>query len=227
MILLAFTFLYIIFRGARNTNGGVKSANLGELNNDQTDLDTYLNSTLPPDEIGKLYERFVGYIYELYGYDVEYYGAIHGISDMGRDLIVRKNHKIFIVQTKCWAGYKTISESHIFQLYGSLVHFKKTNKSEDTLNIKAVFYTTAKYSSTAKAVAKVLDINLKTKKLNTAYPMIKCVVTDDRKKTYYLPVDSNYDQIKVQLNSHDFYAKTVQEALDNGFTRACKQTKAA
>ena len=41
-------------------------------------------------EIGRDYERFVGYHYELLGFDVTYTGAIHGFEDMGRDLIARR-----------------------------------------------------------------------------------------------------------------------------------------
>src|SRR3954454_23378596 len=34
--------------------------------------------------------RYVGYVYETQGYDVEFTGAIEGFEDMGRDLIARR-----------------------------------------------------------------------------------------------------------------------------------------
>ncbi len=84
----------------------------------QRQLDEYHNSNLPPEEVGRLYERYIGYLYEEEGYEVKYNGANNGVQDMGRDLIVSCVDETIIVQTKCWAKFKSIPESHIFQLYG-------------------------------------------------------------------------------------------------------------
>ena len=40
---------------------------------------------------------------------------------MGRDLIVSKEKKLFVIQCKRWAAEKTIHEKHIFQLYGTTI----------------------------------------------------------------------------------------------------------
>jgi len=62
-------------------------------------------------EVGRMYERFIGFQYEEKGYRVEYFGAIKGLDDLGRDLIVRDTGKTMIVQCKYWAevvaGFRT------------------------------------------------------------------------------------------------------------------------
>lgn len=51
-------------------------------------------------EIGRDFERFVGYNYEKNGFNVEYFGATQGLEDFGRDLICEKNGITHIVQCK-------------------------------------------------------------------------------------------------------------------------------
>jgi len=56
----------------------------------QRALDNYWNRHKSNWEIGRDYERFIGYGYELKGWDVTFFGAVKGFQDMGRDLIVKK-----------------------------------------------------------------------------------------------------------------------------------------
>lgn len=192
----------------------------------QRQLDEYHNSNLPPEEIGRLYERYIGYLYEADGYDVKYNGANNGVQDMGRDLIVTSVDEAIIVQTKCWAKFKMIPENHIFQLYGSMTHSKLTSKFKNR-STKAVFYTTARFSDVAKDVANVLGVELKVEFLNRTYPMIKCCVTENGDMNYYLPFDPYYDQVKIEPQKGDFFTHTVREAVEKGFHRASKYSGAA
>lgn len=192
----------------------------------QRQLDEYHNSNLSPEQVGRLYERYIGYLYEVDGYDVKYNGANSGVQDMGRDLIVKSVDEVIIVQTKCWAKFKLIPESHIFQLYGSMIHFKLTSKFKDRAT-KAVFYTTAKFSEVAKDVAKVLGVELKIEFLNRSYPMIKCIVSENGDMNYYLPFDPYYDQVKIEPRKGDLFAYTVREAVEKGFRRTRKYSGAA
>lgn len=186
----------------------------------QKELDDYIKSELTGYELGRLYERFIGYTYESQGYEVEYHGAVKGSEDLGRDLIVITQNEVFIIQTKYWAKYKTIHEKHIFQLYGSLTHFKLTENPRR--KTKALFYTSANYSEAARQVAQKLGIELKIKKMDKTYPMIKCNVSYTGEKNYHLPTDPYYDKIKIEAHKGEFYARTVKEALAKGFQRAKK-----
>lgn len=190
----------------------------------QAELDNYLSRNFSGVEIGIFYERYIGYLYEREGFQVQYHGAINGYDDLGRDLIVKKNNETWIVQTKCWAKQKQIQEKHIFQLFGSLEHYKR---QRNETNIKALFYTTASFSETAKEAAHLLGIVLKHEKLDRSYPMIKCNVSNKTEdKIYHFPFDEYYDMINVEPQKGEFFAKTVKEATAKGFRRARKYQKA-
>lgn len=182
-------------------------------------LDQYRNSSLTGVEVGTLYERYIGYLYEIKGHDVEYHGAMNGYGDLGRDLIVKTENEIHIVQTKRWASYKEIPERHIFQLYGSMMHFKLSS-NVGSIPVKAVFYTSANFSDLAKEVAGVLGVELKVVKFDKSYPMIKCNISANGEKIYHLPFDPYYDKIKIKREEGNFFSHTVKEAAAKGFRRA-------
>jgi hypothetical protein len=93
--------------------------NLSTEKRNQLALDRYVERHKEKWEIGRLYERFLGYKYEIEKWEVSYIGAVKRYEDMGRDLICIKDGKTHIVQAKCWSIEKTIHEKHIFQLYGT------------------------------------------------------------------------------------------------------------
>jgi hypothetical protein len=66
-------------------------------------------------QIGRDFERFVGYELETAGYDVAYHGAIEGLEDLGRDLIAKRSGFTIIVQCKYWATYREVHEKHVFR----------------------------------------------------------------------------------------------------------------
>jgi Restriction endonuclease len=74
-------------------------------------------------EIGRDYERYVGYLYETMGYEVEFTGALDGFEDMGRDVIARRGSELVVIQCKYWSSEKQIREKHIFQLFGSALEY--------------------------------------------------------------------------------------------------------
>ena len=186
----------------------------------QRKLDAYLNGQMSPSEIGLFYERYVGYIYENSGFDVDYNGATSGYKDMGRDLIARKGRSIHIIQTKCWAKNKTIHEKHIFQLFGSTAHYRMQNDFSDSFTIQPVFCTSAKYSDVAHQVADVLGVELGWVKLDRTYPLIKCNVNLKGERIFHLPFDRYYDKIKIRPKNENCYVHTVKEAVEKGFRRA-------
>ncbi|NIJ52188.1 restriction endonuclease [Dyadobacter arcticus] len=209
--------------------------NLPSSEKNQLALDRYLVSRKQSQQIGRDYERYVGYQYEMKGYAVEYIGIEMGLEDLGRDLICRKDGKVEIVQCKHWAQYKDIHEKHVNQLYGTAVkfyieQFQNSGKENQLFlfpevfakgNISAAIYTSTTLSETARKFAAALGIKIHEKKPLERYPMIKCNVSPKFEKIYHLPFDQQYDRTTVK-NKGEFYAMTVKEAEEKGFRRAFK-----
>lgn len=87
--------------------------NLSTIERNQLALDRYINRNKSKKEIGREYERYIGYKYESEGWRVIYHGIVEGFEDMGRDIIAKKSEIIHIVQCKCWSSSKIIREKHI------------------------------------------------------------------------------------------------------------------
>jgi hypothetical protein len=190
----------------------------------QLALDRYLNRPLSRAAIGRFYERYLGYLYEKEGYQVEYHGIVEGFEDLGRDLICRKGSQIVIVQAKCWSAEKLIHEKHIFQLFGTTQLFLMNQQQNDLFGAKiyAMFITTTTLSPVAQKAAKWLKIGVKERfAIDKAYPMIKCNINKSSKeKIYHLPFDQQYDRTKIIPELGEFYATSVKEAEKQGFRRA-------
>jgi hypothetical protein len=198
--------------------------NLPPADRNQLALDRYLNRTLSRAAIGRFYERYLGYLYEKEGWQVEYHGIVEGFEDLGRDLICRKGNQVVIVQAKCWSTDKLIHEKHIFQLFGTTQLYLMNQQQNDLFgaNISAMFITTTSLSPVAQKAAKWLKIGIKERfAIDKAYPMIKCNINQSSKeKIYHLPFDQQYDSAKIIPELGEFYALSVFEAEQHGFRRA-------
>lgn len=208
---------------------------LSEGERNQIALDRYFASRKHPWEIGRDYERYIGYLYEMEGYDVKYQGIEKGLEDLGRDLICKKNGIVDIIQCKYWAQHKTIHEKHINQLFGTSIKYyidfiaNEKKKSQLSLypellkegNIKATFITSTRLSETAMQFAQALGINIKENFGMKKYPVIKCNISANGNKIYHLPFDQQYDNTKISKNG-ECYVMTVNEAERLGFRRAWK-----
>jgi hypothetical protein len=187
----------------------------------QLALNRYLEKKHSKLEIGRFYERYIGYLYEEKGWVVKFFGIIEGFEDLGRDLICTKDNEIHIVQTKNWSKFKIIREKYLYQHFATTMHYKLENKLSKKIKVVPVFYSTIDYSDMAIKVAEALDIKIKVEKMSRNYPMIKCNINPATKeKIYHLPFDQQYDKIIIGNNSGEFYAKTVKEATSKGFRRA-------
>lgn len=177
--------------------------------------------------LGRIYERYVGYIYEQKGYAVEYTGIFKGYEDLGRDLICTKGNDVIVIQCKNWSQFKTIFEKHIFQFFGTVFQYRDQNPK---MRVQAIFYTTTELSELARRFTQELKIDLEEKfKIPKDYPCIKCNISQvDGAKIYHLPFDQQYDNTKIEFDKGEFYCATVEEAEKKGFRRAYrwKGTKA-
>lgn len=199
----------------------------------QRALTRYCNRRKTNWEIGRDYERYVGHLYETKGHRVEYFGALEGFDDLGRDLLVRDGDKTLIVQCKYWADFRVIHEKHLFQLFGTSVEFAlrqrlgtEYNKADlfgvDRLleSVKPVFYTSTQLSDRSRAFAKALEITVFESFPMPAYPMIKCNVAKDGARIYHLPFDQQYDRVRIIPALGEYYVSEVREAEKLGFRRA-------
>jgi len=197
----------------------------------QKALDRYWKKRKAKWEIGRDYERYVGYLYESKDYSVYYQGIIEGFYDLGRDLIAKKGKETCIVQCKRWSQQKTIHEKHIMMLFGTVMEYILKNKSDvstdffpktmDMTNTTGVFITSTGLSDIAKRFAQTLKIEYKENFPLEEYPSIKCNVSKvSKEKIYHLPMDQQYDKTLIEAERNEYYVKTVAEAEKLGFRRA-------
>lgn len=184
----------------------------------QLALDRYWQKKKSKWEIGRDYERYIGYLYESRGYAVYYQGIVEGLADLGRDLICRKDNTVEVVQCKYWSKEKQIHEKHIFQLYGTGVAYRIDHSQQQVL---ACFVTSTSLSERAHQFANELKIRILENFTLERYPAIKCnVARRDGTKIYHLPFDQQYDRTLVEEERNECYVETVAEAEALGFRRA-------
>jgi hypothetical protein len=195
---------------------------LSENERNQLALDRYLTSQKSKWQIGRDYELFLGYQYYKDGYDVEYFGIEKQLSDLGRDLVVRKNGETHIVQCKFWSQQKTIHEKHIAQLYGTTIQYILAHGNS---NVKPVFVTNISLSPMAMEFAKYLNVKVFQNTPMGEFPRIKCNINrgenGEETRIYHLPMDQQYDTAKINKDG-EFFAFSVEEAVQAGFRRAWK-----
>ena len=206
----------------------------------QLALNRYKKRNKTNAEIGRDYERYIGYVFEKEGYIVEYFGIEKNVEDLGRDLICTKGNKIYVVQCKCWSNIqnKKIHEKHINQLYGTAMKYyldykrQLSKHRQDNLQLGTfsenlfatmiipLFMSTVPYSDTAIEFAEALGIETKIEPMRD-YPCIKCNINSKGERIYHLPFDQQYDKCQIK-NKGEFFAMTVAEAELAGFRRAMR-----
>lgn len=190
-----------------------------------TELAKYISDRhLSSEELGKRYERYIGYLYEIQDYNVEYHGIKKGMKDGGIDLIAKaKNHEI-IVQCKRRGQNSQIHENTINQLIGTLSTYKINNQGR---RVESVLYTQnnnlddeARKTLLLHADDIVHNVKVYPFDIGEAYPLIKCNIGQNNEKIYHLPMDAMYDRIKIEIKKGELYVYTEQEAKNLGFRRA-------
>ena len=194
---------------------------LTECERNQLALDRYQNSRKRTKwQIGRDYELYIGYQYSKQGYDVDYVGSFLKLEDLGRDLIIKKDNTILIIQCKYWSSKKQIHENHIHQLYGTVISYCIENNI-DKGKVTGILVTNIQLSATAKRMASYLGIKYIENCEAGSYPCIKCNIDAKGERIYHLPFDQQYDATKI-TKPGEFYAMTVEEAENAGFRRAFK-----
>jgi hypothetical protein len=197
----------------------------------QRALDRYFESRKSNWQVGRDYERFVGYLLEAEGFRVDYRGALLGFEDMGRDLIASRESYVRIVQCKRWASTKMIHEKHVFQLFGSALEYQlRIEDAQEpflgdalrlTPEVIPVLYTSTSLSPMAKRVADRLKVQVVEAFHPRPYPCIKCNVSRRTgERIYHLPFDLQYDRVVIEPARGEVFVMTVAAAEAAGFRRA-------
>ena len=193
---------------------------------DQHDLDRYLRMSHTKEEIGKFYERYIGYLFENENYRVTYTGIRDELEDKGRDLIAKKGNEILVIQCKNWSQKNLIREKHIYQLFGTTSHIQLENPQK---KVNAIFITTSELSAYATQASEALNVQVRIIPFNKNYPLVKCNI-NKKGKLYHLPFDdeATYDNIEISRTQGEYFVKTIDEAIKLGFespklARACKK----
>ena len=180
-------------------------------------------------QIGRGYERYIGYLYEKKGWNVYYHGK-KGFEDLGRDLICKKDNTAEIVQCKYWTKKNIIHEKHIYYLFGTTVEYYLENfGGEENLqlalfsglvrkrNVIPKLVTTTEVSLKAEQVSKVLGVTIE-KIIFEYYSSVKCnVARRTGEKIFHLPFDQQYDTVLIEEERLECYVETVAEAEALGF----------
>lgn len=189
--------------------------NLSSIEKNTLAFERYKNRHKTKWQIGRDFEMYAGYQFELNGYTVEYHGIEKGFEDLGIDLIARKNNETKLVQCKYWSTKKNIHENHICQLFGTSIKYQLEHQNE---KVTARFICHNELSDVAKEFAKKLGIEYFENVPIGDYPAVKCCDNYDKQTMiYHLPFDLNYDKI---VNCKKFM--TVEEAEKAGYRRAYK-----
>jgi hypothetical protein len=192
-------------------------AALSPAQRNQRALDRYLKARKSPWQLGRDYERYIGFLREQAGFQVTYHGIFKGLDDLGRDLLAERDGVIEVIQCKRWAQGKTIHEKHVFQLLGTVLAARLEHPDK---TVRGTFTTTTSLSERAREFARMLDIRVEEQQPLADYPRIKCNISRSGERIYHLPFDQQYDTTVIEPDRGERYATTVVEAEDLGFRRA-------
>jgi hypothetical protein len=203
----------------------------------QKRLDWYWGKPNKTDwQIGRDYERYIGYLYENKGWRVSYQGK-DGFEDLGRDLIGKKGDVVEIIQCKRWAQNKQIHEKNIYYLLGTTIEYYLDNFTEKE-NLQFTLFpelikkgqvipkliSTVEISDRAKKAANALGVVIEKTQfpnINPPYPSVKCnIARRTEEKIYHLPFDQQYDTVLVEEERFECFANTIAEAEAKGFRHA-------
>lgn len=170
-------------------------------------------------EIGRAFERYIGYCCEQRQYAVVYNGAAEKKHDLGRDLIaISPDRKaVYVIQCKYYAADKEVHENAVMQLFGSVSMFAATYPGVSVFGVLVASCPLSRDAKDCVGHFKALRFFENVRADLRHYPAVKCAVSPSGTKHFYLPFDSCYDTVVA-----DHYELTVSDAMSKGFTRALK-----
>jgi hypothetical protein len=180
-------------------------------------------------EVGRDYERFIGYKYETAGWNVVYRGIRRGVADRGIDLVCWSGSKVHIVQCKRWTITTPINSTVVQDLIRTTREYTVKKHFEDQLGfewpeaaskkVRAVLFTTSVLQTDAKKLASANKVSFKQRYRIEDYPKIKCYRTSTGKKVYLTPACYSYDSVSMKCMLGDCYVHSEAEAMKRGFEK--------
>lgn len=195
---------------------------LTQTQRNQLALDRYIKSNKDNVTIGLEYEMCVDYYLRTIGFTTIPHGVLHGLNDLGRDLIAWKEKNgvllsgIYVIQCKLRSRGSSIHENTICQVYGTALEYELENPNTQVI---PTICTNVPLSETAQKFATKLHIFCLFVPMQE-FPRIKCNINNGE-KIYHLPFDQQYWHTQIK-NNGEFYAWTVEEAESKGFRRAMR-----
>lgn len=211
-------------------------SSLSSAERNQLALDRYWLARKRNWQVGRDYERYIGYLWESRGYSVEYHGIEEGLQDLGRDLLARRGEELVVIQCKHWATFRTVRERHVYQLFGTALEMALAQQAPKPAPTQLALFpellsrnriqprlvTSTTISLKAKEVAAALGVRVEEAvPMLQSYPCIKCNVSRaTEERIYHLPFDQQYDRVLVEPGRGERYVSTCAEAERLGFRRA-------
>lgn len=118
----------------------------------------------------------------------------------------------------------------LFQLFGTVFEYVLDQRQSppqgdlvdwlDGSRVQGILVTKTIASARAQRISRALGIELRERVGLDSYPMVKCNISQDGAKIYHLPVDQQYDRVRVDYARGEFYCLTAAEAESKGLRRA-------
>lgn len=173
-------------------------------------------------EIGKRYERYVGYMLEIDGWCVDFDGIRDGIANQGVDITAKKGNEIKLIQCKRWSTKREIQYNAAMLLVGHKVDEQRKNPNKKIS--LSIWTQNDNLGAAAKEICDNNNIEHIVSKYpfdkGEEYPLIKCNIGANGAKIYHIPGNANYDTIKIETHKGEFYAYTPAEAVASNFRPA-------
>ena len=180
----------------------------------QQNLEDYLRHRWPnktPWQVGRDFERYVGFRYEERGYKVTYNGITEHEEDYGVDLFCVSEARVLAVQCKNWKD--PVMWREVAMIAGASL---AAARSAGWLSAIPVLLTTGPLPTETIQYANRANVVVR-RVVPREYPVIKC----KRSSNYFhLPWHSNYDRTKLISDQGDRRVFRVEEAVLDGFVPA-------
>jgi len=180
-------------------------------------------------EVGRDYERYIGYLYECAGWQVVFRGILRGVADRGRDLVCWNDKAVHIVQCKRWSANRLVDGSVVQQLIETTSDYVRRKHGEDQLvfdlpilgarSIRSVLFTTTSLLPDELGLAHQHNVRFRERYRMRSYPKIKCYHTRAGDRVYLTPACYSYDSVSINYHKGDFHVHTEAEALRHGFQK--------
>jgi hypothetical protein len=179
----------------------------------QLALDRAVRAQTTPWHLAQDYERYVAYLRSSAGFAVTWRRS----QGLERDLVARLDGTIEIVHCARAVPPRAVDDRRVGRLHAAVVATRLESRGRQ---VTGTLVTTTVLSTQARALAEALRLDVREEMPHPEWPRIKCTAGDrGARRTYTLPLDPGYDDTPVDIARGDFFALTVAEAEERGFSR--------